>query len=142
MGTSGPFSALATVSIQPDNQYTQYNDTTGAHGYAYYAQYLNSVTGDLSGSSSVFIPGGPTYYSLQKLRQRVKDKLYSAGYIRDDTLINDWINEWYELMTNAAIKVNQGYLLGTNMFPYAQSNGLGTVTDPSYKQADQISSVT
>ena len=134
MGTAGPFSALATVSITPDNQYTQYNDSTGAAGYAYYAQYYNSVTGDLSGSSSVFIPGGPTYYSLQKLRQRAKDKLYSAGYIRDDTLINDWINEWYELMTNSAIKVNQGYLLGTNMYTYDQKYGLGTITDPTFKQ--------
>jgi hypothetical protein len=136
-GTAGPFSALATVSIQPDSLYTQYNDTTGAVGYAYYGQYYNSVTGDLSGSSSIFIPGGPTYYSLQKLKQRIKDKLYSAGYIRDDSVITDWINECYENLTNSAIKVNQGYLLGTAAYSFGTS-GLGTITDTYFKQAVKV----
>lgn len=133
-GTAGSFSSLATVSITPDNLYTQYNDTTGSAGYAYYAQYYNSVTGDLSGSSSIFTPGDTTFYSLQKLRQRVKSKLYSVGYIKDDSDINDWINEWYELMTNEAIKVNQGYLLGTAQYSFGTA-GFGTITDDRFKQA-------
>lgn len=137
-GTAGPFSSLATVSIQPDNLYTQYDDLTGASSYAYYAQYYNSVNGDTSGSSSIFIPGGPTYYSLQKLRQRTKDKLYSAGYISNqDPTLNDWINEWYELMTNAAIKVNQDYLLGTAQYSFGTA-GLGTITDTTFKQAVKL----
>lgn len=136
-GTAGPFSALATVSITPDSLYTQYNDSTGAAGYAYYAQYYNSVTGDLSGSSSVFIPGGPTFFSLQKIRQRIKDKLYSAGYIKDDSVINDWINECYEDLTNSAIKVNQNYLLGTSQYGFGTS-GLGTITDTTYKQPVKV----
>src|ERR1035437_1446253 len=136
-GTGGAFTALATISITPDSLYTQYNDTTGAAGYAYYAQYYNSVTGDLSGSSSAFISGGPTYYSLQKLRQRTKDKLFSAGYIRDDSVITDWINECYENLTNSAIKVNQNYLLGTSQYAFG-SSGLGTITDQSYKQPVKV----
>lgn len=136
-GTAGPFTALATVSITPDSLYTQYNDSTGATGYAYYAQYYNSVTGDTSGSSSVFIPGGPTFYSLQKLKQRIKDKLYSAGFIRNDDLVIDWINECYELMTNSAIKVNQNYLLGTNQFAFGTA-GLGTITDAFFKQPIKV----
>jgi hypothetical protein len=136
-GTGGAFSAIATVSITPDSLYTQYNDTTGAAGYAYYAQYYNSVTGDLSGSSSAFIPGGPTYYSLQKLRQRTKDKLFSAGYIRDDSVITDWINEWVELMTNSAIKVNQNYMLGTSAYGFGTS-GLGTISDITFKQPIKV----
>lgn len=132
-GTGGAFSALGTYNITPDNPYTQINDATGASGYAYYAQYYNSVSGDLSGSSSVFIPGGPTYYSLQKLRQRSKDKLYSAGFIKDDTVITDWLNEWYEIMQNAAVKVNENYMLGSQIFGFG-TNGLGTITDASYKQ--------
>src|ERR1035437_11294 len=28
-GTAGAFSPIATISLQPDNQYTQYNDSTG-----------------------------------------------------------------------------------------------------------------
>jgi hypothetical protein len=136
-GTAGAFSPLATISLQPDNQYTQYNDSTGAVGYAYYAQYYNSVTGETTGSSSIFTPGGPTFYSLQKIRQRIKDKLYSAGYVRDDSLITDWINEWMENMTNQAIKVNQGYLLGTNAYSFGTA-GLGTITDTYFKQAVKV----
>lgn len=132
-GTAGPFSSLATISIQPDSLYTAYNDQNGAASYAYYTQYYNSVTGDISGSSSIFVPGGPTFYSFQKLKQRVKDKLYSAGYIRDDTLIGDWVNEWYELMTNAALKVNQNYMLGTAAYGFGTS-GYGTVTATDFKQ--------
>lgn len=131
-GTGGPFSPLGTINITPDNGFTNYNDPNGAIGYAYYTQWYNSLNGDISGSSSVFIPGGPTQYSLQALRQRTKDKLYSAGYIRDDTIITSWINECYELMTNAAIKVNEDYLLGTNQYSFG-TNGLGTVTDPFFK---------
>jgi len=133
----GSFAAIATVSITPDSLYTQYNDTTGSVGYAYYAQYYNSLTTDLSGSSSIFFPGGPTFYSLQKLKQRIKDKLYSAGYLKSDDVITDWINECYEQMVNSAIKVNQGYMLGTNMFGFGTA-GLGTITDTYFKQAVKV----
>lgn len=132
-GTGGPFSAFGTTNITPDSQYTNFNDPNGAATYAYYTQWYNSLSGDLSGSSSIFVPGGPTFYSLQAIRQRTKDKLYSAGYIRDDTIITSWINEAYELMANAAIKVNQNYLLGTNQFAFGTS-GLGTITDSFFKQ--------
>ncbi len=132
-GTGGAFGSLGVTNITPDNPFTNYNDPTGAQGYAYYVQYYNSVNGDLSGSSSVFIPGGPTYYSLQKIRQRVKDKLYSAGFVRDDNLITDWVNEWYEIMQNAAVKVNENYMLGSATYGFG-TNGLGTITDTSYKQ--------
>ncbi len=132
-GSLGAFSPIGTINITPDGQYTNFNDPNGAATYAYYTQWYNSLSGDLSGSSSIFVPGGPTFYSLQKIRQRTKDKLYSAGYIRDDAIITDWINEWNEEMTNAAIKVNQNYLLGTNQFAFGTS-GFGTVTDSFFKQ--------
>lgn len=132
-GTAGPFSPLGTTNITPDNSYTNFNDPNGAVGYAYYTQWYNSLNGDLSAASSIFYPGGPTFYSLQALRQRSKDKLYSAGYIRDDTIITSWINEAYELMANAAIKVNQSYLLGTNMYGFG-TDGFGTITDSAFKQ--------
>lgn len=138
-GTGGPFSALATISIQPDSPYTSYDDTTGASGYAYYGQYYNSINGDLSGSSSIFIPGGPTFYSLQKMRQRAKDKLYSAGYVRDDTIITDWLNEAYEKLNNAAIKVNQNYAQGTAIINIASgTTGLGTITQTDFKNITKL----
>ncbi len=130
-GTIGPFSALATISITPDQIYTQYDDTTGVSTYAYYVQYYNSVNGDLSGSSSIFVPGGPTYYSLQKIRDRVKGKLYSAGFIRGDNDINDWINECYEDMVNAAIKTNEEYMLGTNTYGFGTA-GTAAITDAAF----------
>lgn len=136
-GTAGAFSAIGTVSLQPDNQYTQFNDPTGVGTYAYCAQYYNSVSGDTSGSSSIFTPGGPSFYSLQRLRSRTKDKLYSAGYIKNDSLIDDWLNECYEQMVNSAIKVNQGYMLGTAQYAFG-TTGLGTVTDPTFKQAVKV----
>ncbi|MHB9161547.1 MAG: phage adaptor protein [Nitrosotalea sp.] len=136
-GTGGSFSSLATVSITPDQLYTQYDDTLGAAGYAYYAQYYNSITTDLSGSSSIFVPGGPTFYSLQKIKQRTKDKLYSAGFLNDDSVIIDWINEAYEDLTNSAIKVNQNYMLGTSQYAFGTS-GLGTITDITFKQPIKV----
>ncbi len=132
-GTAGNFSSIGVTNITPDNQYTNYNDSAGASTYAYYVQYYNSVSGDLSGTSSVFVPGGPTYYSLQKMRQRVKDKLYSAGYIREDAIYTDWINEWLEQMQNEALKVNQAYMLGSQTIAYG-TNGYGTVTNADFKQ--------
>ncbi|MDE1868045.1 MAG: hypothetical protein KGI08_10105 [Thaumarchaeota archaeon] len=136
-GTAGPFSALATVSITPDSLYTQYNDSTGASTYAYYAQYYNSVSGDISGSSSIFTSSGPTFYSLQKIRSRIKGKLYSSGFIRDDPTINDWINEAYEELTNSAIKVNQTYMLGTATYAFG-TTGIVTITDTTFKNVQKL----
>ena len=136
-GTAGPFSALATVSITPDSPYTSYNDASGAATYAYYTQFYNSVSGDTSGSSSIFIPGGPTFYSFHKLKQRVKDKLTSAGFIRNDDIIGDWINEWYEQMVNTALKVNQNYMLGTAAYSFGTA-GYGTVTAVDFKQPQKF----
>ncbi len=136
-GTSGSATALATASITPDAQYTQYNDTSGAATYAYKTCYRNSVTGDETSDSDWFVPGGPTFYSLAKLRQRTKDALFSAGYIKSDDTIDDWLNECLEDMNNAAIKVNQGYALGTANVSFGTA-GLGTVTESDFKQPQKF----
>lgn len=136
-GTAGTATALATVSITPDSFYTQYDDTSGAATYAYQTQYYNSVSGDLSGTSPWFIPGGPSFYSRQKLRDRVKRRLYSAGFIKDDDTINDMINEWTEQMTNTALKVNQNYSTGTASYSFGTA-GYGTVTEPLFKYASKV----
>ena len=133
VGTAGTATAIATVSITPDSLYTEYNDTSGAATYAYKTKYLNSVSGDQSSESDWFTPSGPSYYSLQKVRQRAKDALYNANYLKDDTVITDWINEWLEEMTNAAIKINQGYSVGSQNIAFGTA-GLGTVTDSTFKQ--------
>lgn len=132
-GTSGTATPLSTVSITPDSFFTEYNDTSGAATYAYKTYYQNSVTGDRSSESDWFTPSGPSYYSLQKMRQRSKDALYNAQYLSDDSVLNDWINEWLEDMTNAAIKVNQAYSVGTALYAFGTA-GLGTITDSTFKQ--------
>jgi hypothetical protein len=136
-GTAGTATALATVSITPDSFYTQYDDTSGISTYAYQTQYYNSISGDVSGTSSWFVPGGPSFYSLQKIRDRIKHDIYSAGYIKDDNTIHDWINEYVEVMTNSALKVNQGYALGTAAYSFGTA-GLGTITEPLFKYATKV----
>jgi hypothetical protein len=139
-GTTGVASALATVSITPDSFYTEYNDSSGAATYAYQSQYYNSVTGDISGTSLWFVPGGPTFYSKQKLVARAKHDLYSSSFIKDDDTITDWVNEWLEIMTNSMIKVNQGYAIGTASYAFTVTNeqGLATITDSLFKNPVKI----
>lgn len=136
-GTAGTATALATVAITPDSFYTQYDDTSGAATYAYQTQYYNSASGDLSGTSPWFIPGGPSFYSRQKLRDRVKHDLANATYIKNDDTIHDWITEWTEEMTNSALKVNKAYSAGTAQYSFGTA-GLGTITAPLFKYASKI----
>ena len=136
-GTTGSASVLATISITPDSIYTEYDDITGASTYAYKTQYVNSVSGDLSSESDWFTPAGPSYYSLQKMRQRGKDALYNANYLKSDEILNDWVNEWVENMTNAAIKVNQAYSVGTTSIAFGTAS-LGTITDSTFKQPIKV----
>ena len=144
-GTTGSGTILAngTVNITPSQFYTEFNDTTGASTYGYQAQFYNSLTGQQTALSSYFFSTGPTFYSLQKLRGRAKHDLYSAQYIKDDSTIVDWINEWLEIMTNSMIKVNQGYAQGTVVYPFGPPAGspqvcLGTVTDPLFVRPVKI----
>lgn len=136
-GSLGTATALATVSITPNSEFTEYEDASGVSTYAYKTAFYNSVTGDTSTDSDWFIPGGPTFYSLQKLRSRVKNRLYNADYIKSDDVIDEWINEWLEEMNNAAIKVNKDYLLGTTSLSFGTS-GLGTITAQDFMYPRKI----
>lgn len=136
-GTALPFTG-STVSITPDSLTTDFNDTTGALTYAYKTSYVNSVTVEQTSDSAWFVPNGPTFYSLQKLRSRVKGALNSSGFIENDSTIDDWINEWQEQMGNSAIKVNQSYALGTTQAVFDGTAGYGTIVEPDFKSARKI----
>jgi hypothetical protein len=136
-GTAGTASAIGTVNITPNSDFTDYDDTTGQSTYAYKTQFKNSVSGDLSSESDWFVPGGPSFYSLQALRGRMKEALTNANYIKGDETIDDWINEWVEQMTNGAIKVNQGYSIGTVDIAFGTS-GIATITSNDFKTANKI----
>jgi hypothetical protein len=102
-GTSGAAAAFATTTITPDSEFTQYDDTTGAATYAYKSAYYNSVTNGTSTQSDWLTPSGYDFYSLSSMKQRVKDKLFNAGFVGDDSVLKDWINEYMEILTNIMI---------------------------------------
>lgn len=135
-GTTGTAIPLTggTLAIQVDQPFTQFDDTTGSSTYAYKTYFRNSVTNTTSTESDWITPSGFSYYSLGKMRQRVKDKLVNPSYLPDDSLINDWINEWLEIMTNAAISVNEDYNQTSTSITVNSSDGLGTVTQADFKQ--------
>lgn len=135
-GTSSPMTG-GTVTIQADGTQTIFDDPTGAVGYAYQTYFQNSVTSLQSSLSDWILSGGLPFYSLGKMRQRVKDKLISSGYLNGvtivDTEINDWLNEWLEYMTSAAIDVNEDFNLGTMALTFAVNQELGTITATDFR---------
>lgn len=133
-GTAGTAVAITdgTVSIQPDNLFTQFDDTSSATTYAYKTKYYNSVLTTSSDESSWILPAGNSQYSLYRIRQRVRDKLFNSAFVTDDTL-NDWINEWKDQMTNTAIKVNKDYAIGTTNIAFAVNQEFGTITATDFK---------
>jgi hypothetical protein len=137
-GTAGAAAAFATSNITPDSDYTQYDDTTGASGYAYKAAYYNSVTDGTSTYSDWLTSSGYDFYSLASIKQRVKDKLLNAGFIGDDSVLKDWINEYMEILTNKVIDVNQDYNLGSTNVSFSGSNELGTITATDFKQVRRV----
>jgi len=139
-GTAGTATAITsgTVSITPDSQVTVFDDGAGLTTDAYRTCYYNSSTGDTSVDSDWLTPSGFSFYSLAKMKERVKNKLYSAGYLKaDDTQVSDWINEWQERMNNAAIEVNQDYSIGSTSIAHGTS-GLGTIADSDFKEIRRI----
>lgn len=127
-----------TVTIQADSAVTIFDYSSGTSTDAYKTRFRNSVTADQSDWSDWILPGGLPFYSLGRMRDRVKDKLFSSGYIRSDDTINDWINEWRENMTNAAIEVNEDYSIGTLDLAFSGTAELGTITNSGFKQLRRV----
>lgn len=132
-GTAGTATAITdgTVNITADSDYTLFDHTTGLSTYAYKVSYYNSVLADESTDSDWITPTGFTFYSLAKLRQRIKSKLFDSSYITDDGTYDDWVNEWLEKMNTSANKLNKDYGLGTTAISFS-SDGLGTITDSNF----------
>ncbi len=130
-GTATPMTG-GTLTLQSDHDYTQFDDTSGASTYAYKAYYRNSVLAVNSTESDWLTPSGFTFYSLAKLRERIKEKLWSDNFVTDD-MVTNWINEWQEKVRNVAIGVNEDYALGTMDVAFGTSD-LGTITATDFKQ--------
>ncbi len=143
-GTAGTAVAISsgTIPITPSGTVTAFDDTTAQTTYAYKTAFYNSVTGETSGQSDWITPAGFQFYALGALRQRVKDKLYNASYIPVDIQFDNWINEWMEQMTNAAIKVNQEYSMGSTQVGFSGTTDTGNITATDFKQARKIQMTT
>lgn len=140
-GTAGTAVAMTngTVSITPDSQFTQFDDTSALTTYAYKVCFRNSVTTDTSSDSDWLTPDGYSFYSKAKIKDRVKGKLFSTKFFNnnDDSVIDDWINEWMEELTNIAVAVNKDYLLGTVDIAHG-TNGLGTISSTGYMDVRSV----
>jgi hypothetical protein len=139
VGTAGTATTLTdgTVTITPDSKETIFDDTTGASTYGYRAYFFNSVTSGSSSLSDWLTQSGYTFYSLHEMRERAKNKMFSFNFLQNETLIDDWLNEWLENLNNVAVAVNQDYNLGTVDVAHGTA-GLGTITASDFKDITRI----
>jgi len=139
-GTAGTATAMTngTVTITPDQEFTEFDDTTATSSYAYKVAYKNSVTGEVSADSDWITPAGFSFYSLAAMRRRIRSKLYNANFIPTDDIVNDWINEYMEIMNGAIIDVNKSYALGTTDVAFSGTAELGTITATDFKEIRRV----
>lgn len=137
-GTSGTATSIAdgTITYQADHEFTQFDDTSGATTDAYRTVFRNSVLSTITTQSDWITSAGFDFYSLARIRQRVKDKLWDASFVDDDT-IDNWINEWKDEMVNEVISTNEDYALGTTEIAFG-TDGLGTVTTADFSQPRRV----
>lgn len=139
-GTSGTAAPMTngTITIQANGTATIFDDTTGSTAYAYRTYFRNSILNATSPESDWITTSGYPMYSLASIRQRIKDKLFNANFISNDDIYNNWINEWLEMMTNAAIEINQDYSLGSTNVAFPGTTDMGTITATDYKQPRRV----
>lgn len=130
-GTATPMTG-GTITYQADHQFTQFDDTSGSITYAYRTYFRSSVLAVTTTESDWLTSSGFSFYSLARLRDRTKKKLWDAGYIKEDSTIDDWHNEWKDEMSNTVIALNEDYALGTVDVAFGTA-GLGTITTADYK---------
>ena len=137
-GTAGTATPMTngTVTYQGDNTFTLFDDTTGVSTYAYRTYFRNSVLTQNSTESDWLTSAGFSFYSLARIRERAKQKLWNSTFV-DDPTIDNWINEWREEMVNAVISVNADYTLGTVGVGFG-TDGLGTITTADFSQVRRV----
>lgn len=138
-GTTGTASPITdgTITYQADKNVTIFDDTSGSSSYGYRTYFRNSVLAVNSTESDWITSAGFSFYALASIRQRIKNKLWDASYIKDDSRIDEWINEWKDVMQNEVIAVNEDYALGTIEVAF-DSNGYGTITTADFSQVRRM----
>lgn len=139
-GTAGTATPIAsgTITIMANGTLTIFDDTSGSSSYAYKTYFRNSVLNQTSPESNWITFAGYPLYSLASIRTRIKDRLFNNNYISNDEVINNWVNEWLEVMTNTAIAINQDYVLGSTTVTFSGTADLGTISATDFKQARRI----
>jgi len=137
-GTAGTATPIAsgTIEYQADSTHTIFDDTSGTTTDAYRTYFRNSALTLNTTESDWITPTGHVFYSLAKMRNRVREKLWDSNFVQDGE-IDNWINEWKEEMTNSLVAVNEDYAIGTVGVTFGTS-GLGTITTADFKQPRKI----
>lgn len=137
-GTTGTATPMTngTISYQPDSEYTVFDDTSGSASYGYRTYFRNSVLAVNSTESDWITFAGHSFYSLAKIRERSKNKLWDASWLKDD-IVDEWINEFKDELANAVIQTNEDYSLGTVNLAFG-TNGLGTITTADFGQLRRV----
>lgn len=137
-GTSGTASPMTngTITYQPDNFFTVFDDTSGSSAYGYRTYFRNSVLAVNSTESDWITFAGHDFYSLGKMRSRMRNKLWNSDYLDDDT-IDEWINECKDMMANKVIQTNEDYSMGTVAVSFG-TDGLGTISTADFVAPTRI----
>lgn len=131
-GTAGTATSMTngTVTYQADDFFTVFDDTSGSSTYGYRTHFRNSVLAVNSTQSDWITFAGHDFYSLAKMRDRIKRKLWNAKYLEDQD-IDDWLNECKDKMANKVTSANEDYAMGTVGVAFG-TDGLGTITTPDF----------
>lgn len=134
VGTAGTAMPITngTVTIQPNSQYTIFDHTSGSTSYAYKTYFRNSVLGSTTAESDWITSAGFSFYSLAKIRERVRGRFYNSDFLMDSD-IDNYTNEWLQMMHNVQVDVNEDYGLGTTSIAYATNIELGTVSATDFR---------
>ena len=137
-GTTGTATAMTngTIEYQANDLVTIFDDTSGSSTYGYRTLFRNSTLAINSTESDWTTFAGPSFYSLTKIRERAKNKLWNASWLTDE-IVDQWINECKDLMVNKVIQVNEDYALGTVNVGFG-TDGLGTVTTADFSQLRRV----
>jgi len=137
-GTAGTATSLTngTITYQADSDVTIFDDTSGSSTYAYRTLFRSSGLSENSTLSDFITFAGFSFYSLGKIRERAKNKLWDASFLTDDT-IDEWVNEWKDEMVNEVIQTNEDYSIGTESIGFG-TDGLGTITTADFSQLRRV----
>lgn len=136
-GTSGTATNFGTVTITPDQEFTQFEDTTSTSGYAYKTAYYNSVLDVYSADSNWITTDGYSRYTRAGLRKSVRGKIKNIPGVEDED-INGWLDDYMEMLRSAAVQVNQDYGLGTLNITVGPGTQEYSVTDGLYRSPVRV----